>query len=82
MNFDDATETAEPTILSVSDLNRAVKSALEGGFKLVWLKGEISNFKHHSSGHHYFSLKESKAQISAIMFLGFSQRLRFKPHDG
>ncbi len=82
MNFDDATETAEPTILSVSDLNRAVKSALEGGFKLVWLKGEISNFKPHSSGHHYFSLKDSKAQISAIMFRGFNQSLRFKPHDG
>lgn len=75
-------KSTEPKILSVSDVNKAIKATLEGGFKQLWLKGEISNFKAHSSGHFYFSLKDSKAQISAVMFRGFNQGLRFKPHDG
>src|SRR5262245_16159440 len=73
---------SEPQILSVSDVNRAVKNSLEGQFKLLWLKGEISNFKPHTSGHFYFSLKDSKAQISAVMFRGFNQTLKFRPRDG
>lgn len=72
----------QPKILSVSDVNRAVKGTLESEYKLLWIKGEISNFKAHSSGHFYFSLKDSKAQINAVMFKGFNQSLRFKPHDG
>src|ERR1044072_3491449 len=72
----------EPQILTVSDVNRAVKNSLEGQFKLLWLKGEISNFKPHTSGHFYFSLKDSKAQISAVMFRGFNQSLKFRPRDG
>lgn len=72
----------DPQILSVSDVNRAVKSSLEGQFRLLWLKGEISNFKPHTSGHFYFSLKDSKAQISAVMFRGFNQGLKFRPKDG
>ncbi len=72
----------EPKILSVSDVNRAVKGTLEGQFNLIWLKGEISNFKAHTSGHFYFSLKDSKAQINAVMFRGFNQGLKFKPADG
>jgi exodeoxyribonuclease VII large subunit len=75
-------KATETKILTVSDVNRAIKSTLETGFKLIWLKGEISNFKAHTSGHFYFSLKDSKAQISAVMFRGFNQGLRFKPHDG
>jgi exodeoxyribonuclease VII large subunit len=71
-----------PKILTVSDLNRAIKGTLEGGFALVWLKAEISNFKPHSSGHWYFSLKDAKAQISGVMFKGFNQSVRFKPTDG
>ncbi|MGE0764695.1 MAG: exodeoxyribonuclease VII large subunit [Bdellovibrionales bacterium] len=72
----------QPDVLSVSDVNRAVKQTLEGGFALLWIKGEISNFKPHSSGHWYFSLKDSKAQINAVMFRGFNQQVRFKPADG
>src|SRR4051812_43577457 len=71
-----------PDILSVSDVNKAVKSTLENEFKVLWIKGEISNFKPHSSGHFYFCLKDSKASINAVMFRGFNQSLRFKPHDG
>ncbi len=72
----------QPKILSVSDVNKAVKGTLESNYKLIWVKGEISNFKPHSSGHFYFSLKDSKAQISAMMFRGANSGLKFKPHDG
>ncbi len=84
MDFDavDRPEPTQPKILSVSDVNRAVKTTLEGGFKVLWMKGELSNFKPHSSGHWYFSLKDSKAQISAVMFKGFNQGIKFKPRDG
>ncbi len=76
------TRSSEPEVLSVSDLNKAIRSTLEGGFPLLWLKGELSNFKPHSSGHWYFSLKDSKAQVSAVMFRGFNQSVRFRPSDG
>ena len=72
----------EPEIISVSDLNKMVRGQLETRFNLIWVKGEISNFKAHTSGHFYFSLKDSKAQVSAVMFKGFNQGLRFKPTDG
>ncbi len=75
-------KASEPIVLSVSDLNKAIRGTLEGGFPLVWLRGEISNYKPHSSGHWYFSLKDSKAQISAVMFKGFNQGVRFRPTDG
>src|SRR5665213_4294792 len=75
-------KAVEPKILSVSEVNKSIRTMLEGNFRLLWMQGEISNFKPHSSGHFYFSLKDSKAQISAIMFKGFNQGLRFKPHDG
>lgn len=55
---------------------------IEGELSSIWVRGEISNFKPHSSGHFYFSLKDSKSQISAVMFRGFNSRLKFKPHDG
>jgi exodeoxyribonuclease VII large subunit len=78
----DEKRTNEPKIYTVSDVNKAVRSTLENNFKLLWIKGEISNFKAHSSGHFYFCLKDSKASINAVMFRGFNQSLRFKPHDG
>lgn len=68
--------------ISVSELNTQIKKMLEGEFHLVWLKGEISNFKAHSSGHYYFSLKDENSQISAVMFRGFNSRLKFRPKDG
>jgi exodeoxyribonuclease VII large subunit len=69
-------------VLTVEELNRQIRQLLEGELPLVWLQGEISNFKPHSSGHFYFSMKDSKAQISAVMFRGHNSRLKFKPADG
>src|SRR6185312_734476 len=76
-------QASEPaTALTVEQLNRQIKQLIEGELGLVWVQGEISNFKAHSSGHFYFSLKDSKSQISAVMFRGHNSRLRFKPTDG
>lgn len=77
-----STKAEEPQVLSVSDLNRMIRGTLEGQFSNIWLQGEISNFKPHTSGHFYFSLKDSGAQISAVMFRGFNQKLKFKPDNG
>lgn len=69
-------------VYSVNELNRAIKDQIEGEFPLIWIQGEISNFKPHSSGHFYFSLKDNKAQVSAVMFKGFNRHVKFKPADG
>lgn len=79
---DEDTSPQEPHVFSVSELNKGIKSLLEGQFSLIWVRGEISNFKAHTSGHFYFSLKDKKAQISAVMFRGFNGKLRFRPEDG
>ena len=70
------------SVHSVSSLNRSIKSVMEGNFPLVWVQGEISNFKAHSSGHFYFSLKDKNSQINGVMFRGYNSRLSFKPKDG
>lgn len=77
-----ADEVQEPQVLTVSELNKSIREILEGTFSLLWIKGEISNFKAHTSGHFYFSLKDSKAQVNAVMFRGFNTQLRFRPEDG
>ncbi len=69
-------------IYSVEQLNSHIRNMIEGQLPVIWLQAEISNFKPHSSGHFYFSLKDSKSQISAVMFRGFNSKLKFKPHDG
>lgn len=72
----------EHSVFSVSDLTCMVKHMLEDSFPAVWVEGEISNFKAHTSGHLYFSIKDEKSQLSIVMFRPFAQRLRFKPEDG
>lgn len=83
-DVDDGLEAPDgsPQVLSVNELNKQIRSTLEGKFPLIWVKGEISNFKAHTSGHFYFSLKDAKAQVSAVMFRGFNQQLKFRPEDG
>jgi exodeoxyribonuclease VII large subunit len=77
-----AREGNEVHILSVEQLNRQIRQLIEGQLGLVWVQGEISNFKNHTSGHFYFSLKDAKSQIRAVMFRGHNSRLKFKPTDG
>ncbi len=69
-------------VYSVSELTAEIKSLLENKFFDVWLEGEISNFKHHYSGHMYFTLKDKDSQIPSVMFKGSNIKLKFKPEDG
>ena len=68
--------------LTVSQLTNSVRTSLESRFASVWVEGEISNFKAHSSGHWYFTLKDSDSQLRAKCFRSSNQRIRFKPADG
>lgn len=69
-------------ILSVSDITKQIKGVLELGFSNLYVRGEISNFKLHSSGHLYFTLKDEGSQISAVMWRARANQLLFKPTDG
>lgn len=69
-------------VYSVSELTRDIKLVLEGKFANLWVSGEISNLKQPASGHYYFTLKDDKAQIPAVMFRGSTRFLRFRPQDG
>ena len=68
--------------LTVSELTAAVRTALESRFASVWVEGEISNFKAHSSGHWYFTIKDETAQLRAKCFRSANTRIRFRPTDG
>jgi exodeoxyribonuclease VII large subunit len=72
---------AQKKTYSVYELTSEIKRSLEG-FGIVWVKGEISNFKHHSSGHMYFCLKDDKSQIKAACFRNSNIYLKFRPADG
>jgi len=60
--------------LSVSELNRLAKSLLEDNLAGLWIAGEVSNLTRAASGHYYFSLKDSHAQVRCAMFKGTVQR--------
>lgn len=70
--------------LSVSDVNNYIKRVIDNDFILnnILVSGEISNFKLHSSGHAYFSLKDSGSKINCVMFKSYAQNLKFMPQDG
>ena len=72
----------EQSALSVTELTRSIKSTLEVKFSDVAVQGEISNFKRHSSGHLYFTLKDENAQVQAVMWRGRATNLFFTPQDG
>ena len=74
--------SSAPDILSVSQLNQAVSRMLERSFPLAWVAGEISNFTRAASGHWYFTLKDSGAQVRAVMFRGRAQYADFNPREG
>lgn len=76
---------ARPAVLTVTQLNNYVKQLLERDYALncVFMVGEISNFtNHYRTGHMYFTLKDDKSAIKAVMFKSNAQRLRFMPEDG
>ena len=69
---------------TITELNNYIKLLLDSNssLNLVYLKGEISNFKNHTRGHLYFTLKDETARLSAVMFQGNTRTLQFKPEDG
>lgn len=74
----------EAMAVSVSDLNLYIKEKIAGDEALnaVIVKGEISNFKAHYTGHLYFTLKDDKSIIKCIMFKSYAEKINFKPRDG
>lgn len=74
----------QQTIYTVSQVNHAIKSMLEEHepFRNLYVQGEISNYKAHSSGHKYLTLKDKDSVLSAVMFRSDAARLRFRPENG
>ena len=70
--------------VSISDLTRYIKAKFDMDQHLnkVYIKGEISNFKHHTRGHLYFTLKDENSRIAALMFASSAAKLNFNPEDG
>lgn len=69
-------------VLSVSSLNRQVRDCLESAFPLIWVGGEISNLTYAASGHVYFSLKDSSAQVRCVMWRSRAQLLGWRLENG
>lgn len=72
----------EKNVITITEITRQIKYSLESSFPRVWVEGEISNFKQHSSGHLYFTLKDEGAQLSALMWRSRVANLIFQPEDG
>jgi exodeoxyribonuclease VII large subunit len=67
---------------TISEINAGIASVIEAGNTLVWLEGEISNWKPSSSGHCYFRLKDADSQIPAVLWRSTASELQFRPADG
>jgi len=74
--------TSAQAILSVSELNRAARAALEQALPPTWVAGELSNFRRYDSGHCYFVLKDAQAQVRCVMFRHRAALLGWQPADG
>lgn len=74
----------KPVAITVTDLNKYIKNkvASDEFLNSVYVKGEISNFKHHYSGHMYFTLKDENSLIKCVMFKTQTATLNFIPKDG
>lgn len=71
-------------IFSVSEINKYIKMLFDGDELLnsISIRGEITNFKAHYTGHYYFTLKDESSTIKCVMFKGYAQFVKFKPADG
>lgn len=69
-------------IYKVSELNLSIKIILEGSFSNIWVEGEISNFKNHSSGHFYFTLKDDRSELKCVFFKSDNEKIKFEIKDG
>ena len=69
-------------VFTVAELTRAIRGTLEARFGAVWVQGEISNYKQHPSGHQYFTLRDSRAQIACVIFRNAPLSIRQPMADG
>ena len=69
-------------VLTVSQLTAQIKNLIESNYASIVVRGEISNFTHHSSGHMYFTLKDLHSELRAVMFKGSNNGLTFSPKNG
>jgi exodeoxyribonuclease VII large subunit len=74
--------SAGPLVITVSELNRLVRAAIESNLPLTWVSGEISNLRRYDSGHYYFTLKDAVAQVDCVMFRHKAQFLDWQPDNG
>ena len=72
----------ERRVYTVSELNAAIRAALDAEFSDLWISGEISGLKLAASGHYYFTLKEREAQVKCVAFRSAHRYWKFKPQDG
>jgi exodeoxyribonuclease VII large subunit len=72
----------EETVHTVHEITMKIKGVIEPEFSDIWVEGEISNYKKHSSGHHYFSLKDDKAVISCVMWKSTGDRIDLALDNG
>ncbi|HMY75659.1 MAG TPA: exodeoxyribonuclease VII large subunit [Blastocatellia bacterium] len=73
---------AEQRILTVGELTEQIKDTLESEFFALQVQGEVSNYKRHQSGHWYFTLKDSEAQLRGVFFRQWNRLMRFEPENG
>ena len=76
-------ELVKPDLVySVSQITELVKSTLETAFPLVWVEGEVSNYKKHTAGHVYFTLKDEKCSMKTVLFRSDARKVGFEMKDG
>ena len=70
--------------ITISELTRYIKGIIDNNEFLnkVYIKGEISNFKNHTRGHYYFTLKDENSRVNAVMFASSVKNIKFMPNDG
>lgn len=75
---------SQTQIYTIKEINKYIKMRIDNDAVLsdVWIRGEVSNFTHHSSGHMYFTLKDKDSRIKCVMFASQNARLKFIPRDG
>lgn len=76
-------ETPDPAeIVSIADLTTTAKEIIEGAFPMIWVRGEVTDFKQHRSGHWYFALRDSAAQVRAVVWSRDKFRIPAAPDEG
>ncbi len=76
------TTSVDQKMHSVTEITREIKRVITTSFGAIWIEGELSGYKRHTSGHHYFTLKDANACIACTCWRGNASRLTFQPADG